>query len=229
MDRRRENVPFDPYHFEKLLQNGENYSIKETFQSIYRANHWGGKESLSGEGSNLAQTLQIQLQLPALLKALEVNTLLDLPCGDFGWMRSTDLPITTYIGADIVPELIHRNQDLYREPKRQFVLLDVTQDSLPYADLLFCRDCLIHLSFADINRALDNIKCSQITYVLTTTFTECEMNEEIVTGDWRVLNLERPPFNFPSPMRLINEQCTEGEGTFQDKSLGLWRVEDVPG
>jgi len=27
---------------------------------------------------------------------------------------------------------------------------------------------------------------------------------------------------------LINEGCTEGDNLFTDKSLGLWRLEDMP-
>ena len=228
MDKRRENVPFDPYHFEKLFREGTEYSISDTFHNIYRTNHWSGRDSISGEGSDLTQTQQIQTELPALLKTLPVSVLLDLPCGDFGWMRFLNFPITSYIGADIVPELISQNQKKYGQLNRQFIVLDITQDSLPSADLLFCRDCFVHLSFCDIRLALTNIKSSKLTYLLTTTFTKCEINEEITTGDWRVLNLERPPFNFPPPIHLINEQCSEGEGEFQDKNLGLWLVETIP-
>ena len=86
----------------------------------------------------------------------------------------------------------------------------------------------MHLSFVDIIRALSNIKRSGITYLLTTTFPDCDRNEDTVTGDWRVLNLERPPFSFPAPLQLVNEKCTEGGGAFRDKSLGLWLVQALP-
>lgn len=82
----------------------------------------------------------------------------------------------------------------------------------------------MHLSFADIQRALDNLMRSAIPYLLTTTFPECQANEDIVTGDWRPLNLERPPFGFSPPLELLNEGCTEAGGLFADKSLGLWRI-----
>ena len=42
---------------------------------------------------------------------------------------------------------------------------------------------------------------SGIPYLLTTTFPGAAANEEIVTGDWRVLNLEAPPFGLPPPSR----------------------------
>lgn len=48
-----------------------------------------------------------------------------------------------------------------------------------------------------------------------------------MTGDWRPLNLERPPFNFPPPAELLAEGCTEAEGRFLDKSLGLWAIKDL--
>jgi hypothetical protein len=72
---------------------------------------------------------------------------------------------------------------------------------------------------------------SGIPYLLTTTFPRGEANEDIVTGDWRVLDLERAPFHLPAPLRILNEGCTEGSGVFADKSLGLWRTEalrDLP-
>ena len=82
--------------------------------------------------------------------------------------------------------------------------------------------------YSDISSAIKNIKQSKITYLLTTTFPNCELNEDITTGDWRLLNLEKQPFNFPPPLRLINEQCSEGGGLYKDKSLGLWKVQDIP-
>ena len=104
-------------------------------------------------------------------------------------------------------------------------MLDLTRDALPPADLLLCRDCLVHLSYADIRRALANVARSGIPYVLTTTFPGAKANEDIVTGDWRVINLEAAPFGFPPPLHLLNEGCTEAGGLFADKSLGLWRTE----
>lgn len=224
MENRREHVPFDPYHFERQSRGGARRSIAETFQYIYQANHWSGGESVSGEGASVEQTRQLQTELPALLRELRVDVLLDLPCGDFGWMKDIDLPVSRYIGADIVPELIRLNQQQYAGPARRFEVIDMTRDALPAADLLLCRDCWVHLSFADIHRALANLKQSSIRYLLTTTFVAGQKNEDITTGDWRVLNLELPPFNFPPPLQLIDERCTEGNGNFQDKRLALWSV-----
>ena len=85
----------------------------------------------------------------------------------------------------------------------------------------------MHLSYEDIRRALGNVLQGDIPYILTTTFPGAEPNEDIVTGDWRTLDLERAPFQLPPPMRILNEGCTEGGGAFADKSLGLWRSEEL--
>ncbi len=227
MNKRRDDVPFDPYYFEKKVQEGRAYSALDTFRQIYDSNYWGGSESPSGEGASADQTQQLRLKLPALLEQLKVEVFMDLPCGDFSWMKALELPVLFYIGADIIPELIAHHQEQYGNTNRQFLPLDITRDPLPYADLLLCRDCFVHLCFADIQRAMMNIKRSRILYLLTTTFPECEENEDITTGDWRLLNLERPPFNLPPPIQLINEGCSESNGKYSDKSLGLWLIEDI--
>jgi len=103
-----------------------------------------------------------------------------------------------------------------------------TRDSLPSADVILCRDCLVHFAFADIWRALRNFRASGARYLLTTTFLEHEQNEDIEDGDWRMLNLRRPPFDFAAPFDVLIEGCVEGDGAYADKALGLWRIADLP-
>lgn len=228
MGSRRDHVPFDSYYFEKRARQHGELTIEDTFRHIHRKNLWGGSESVSGEGASREQVQTLETALPALLEQLDVNVLLDVPCGDFSWMQHVEMPVTTYIGADLVPDLITENRQRFGGAHRRFVTLDLTADLLPGADLLLCRDALVHLSFEDAFRVIENVRQSAIPFLLTTTFPECEDNEDITTGDWRLLNLERPPFNFPPPSGLINEGCTESGGAYRDKSLGLWRVEDLP-
>jgi hypothetical protein len=153
--------------------------------------------------------------------------MLDIPCGDFHWMNKVDLTNIEYTGADIVKELIERNIKEYGRDGVHFQHLNLIKDKLPRVDLVFCRDCLVHLSFADIFLALDNVCTCDADYILTTTFTDRKDNYDIVTGHWRVLNLERAPFMLPEPLTIINEGCMEGGGGFQDKALGLWRIADI--
>jgi SAM-dependent methyltransferase len=197
------------------------------FAAIFHAGAWGGKDSVSGPGSEPDQTGVLLRELPALFRELQVSTVLDLPCGDFHWMRDVDLSGVAYTGGDIVEEIIQRNWERYRRDNVVFQRLDLLGDDLPPADLVICRDCLVHFSFVDTFRALQNICRSNSTYLLTTTFPARQRNTDILTGHWRPLNLAASPFRLPAPLLIINEGCTEVNGEYADKSLGLWRVDDL--
>lgn len=198
------------------------------FRHIFRSNFWGDKDSVSGTGSNLAQTEFVSTELPLLLARHGVRTMLDAPCGDLFWMQHVALGVEHYVGVDIVPELIARNCAQFENAERSFVLCDLVDGDLPRADLIFSRDFLVHLSFDEARRAIANFRRSGATWLLTTTFSDDRENPNIEAGEWRPLSLHRPPFNFPVPVELLNERCTEGGGAFTDKSLGLWRLAELP-
>jgi hypothetical protein len=201
--------------------------MRQIFEKIYDLHHWYNAESKSGPGASLRQTKTVRTILPALFKELNIKTILDIPCGDFNWMKDVDLTTYGYCGADIVNSVVKDNDTVYTQKGRQFIWADITTSALPKADLIFCRDCLVHFSFNDIEKAIRNLKKSGSKYLLTTTFPT-RSNEDIITGSWRPINLESAPFLFPAPIRLFNENCTEGHGMFTDKSLGLWDIERLP-
>lgn len=202
-------------------------SIESTFSNIYLSNYWGSHESVSGEGSNLSQTYIIREKLPILLEKYRINTLLDIPCGDFNWLSQIDLNCFQYIGGDIVYEIIKKNNFFFSGNKRTFKIIDITKDKLPSSDLLLCRDILVHFSYQDIFKTLQNIKKSEIQYLLTTNFYARNFNRNILTGGWRPINLTKPPFNFPKPLEIIIECCTEKNNDYYDKSLALWKINDL--
>ena len=204
-------------------------SLAARFERIVRTNLWGAATSVSGLGSEVAATAAIRDALPGLLRRLQVRSLLDAPCGDATWILDCVQGLD-YIGVDIVPRLIAANSDraARSEIAARFVLADVTSDTLPSADAILCRDCLVHLSFENIRRAVGRFRASGAKWLLTTTFPEWDVNSDCEDGDWRALNLQRPPFDWPPPLELINERCDEGDGGWRDKSLGLWRLADLP-
>ena len=202
-------------------------SLSDRFSQIYSRNIFGGKESLSGEGSSLEQTAEIRRELPKLVSELGVRSILDAPCGDWNWLKSAPFEVEQYIGVDIVKELIEKNQHLFGNNSTSFTCLNLAEDLLPRADLIFCRDCLVHLSYNDIHKVLTNFKNSGSKYLLTTTFANRDQNSDLGDDIWRTLNLELPPFNFPKPLKLINEKCSEYNNKFPDKALGLWLLESL--
>lgn len=199
----------------------------EIFSSYVRRNKWGDKNSVSGKGSNLESTARLRELLPPLLRELGARTMLDVPCGDFFWMAHVDLSGVSYLGGDIVPELIERNRIRHRRDNVAFEVIDLIKGPVPKADVVFVRDCLVHLSTAHVKAALRNIRASGSTYLLTTTFPETATNAEILTGQWRALDLTKAPFNLPEPLRLYAEGQEEEKGQAADKMLGLWRISDL--
>lgn len=197
------------------------------FSAIYRDNGFVGTESLSGAGSTWFQTRVIRQKLPELFSELGVKSLVDIPCGDFHWMRDVDLADIHYTGADVVEEMVRKNQQLFGGPLRAFECVNLITGPLPAADLVFCRDCLVHLPFEDALAAIETIRQSKCQWLLTTTFTRDNPNADLDAAGWRALNLTLPPFNLPKPTLLISEKCTEAGGMAGDKSLGLWRIADL--
>jgi SAM-dependent methyltransferase len=201
--------------------------LKDKFAEVYERNIFGGADSRSGAGSDLLQTEIIRREIPRILRENGIASMLDAPCGDWFWMREVDLGIERYVGADIVDALIERNKFQFGGNGVDFICLDLSKDQLPEVDLIFSRDCLVHLSYRDAARMLNNFKASGARYLLTTTFPDRSSNIDLGDGFWRPLNMELPPFNFPPPIELINEGCTEGHNQFTDKSIGLWRLKDI--
>ncbi len=195
---------------------------REVFAQIYRGNIWGYQETASGSGSTLQYTEKLRQDLPDLLADLGIRTLLDVPCGDFHWMSHVELPVERYIGCDIVPELIETARSRYGRPDREFHTIDLCNDPLPDADLLLCRDCLIHLSEEMNFLALANILGSNVRYLLTTTYPDGK-NRAIRNGNWFPVNLCAPPYNFPPPIRVIDDWLPP----FPRRQLALWEVESL--
>lgn len=194
---------------------------REVFTRFYKTNRWKSENSRSGPGSELEQTIVIRDVLPRVIEELDIRSLLDIPCGDYHWMQHVQLNVN-YIGADIVEEAVAANAERYSREMVSFRRLDLVVDELPEVDMVFCRDCLVHLSNEDALNAFENIVKSKSKYLLVTTFPDTQENLDIPTGRWRRLNMQKPPFNLGEPIALVNEQCpVSGRG---DKSMGLWQI-----
>lgn len=201
---------------------------QSVFTRIYATNGWGSAESVSGCGSTLRETRVIRQILPSLIERYGIQTLLDIPCGDCNWISSIDFGARTYIGGDIVADLVQRNRAAFGGSERRFMHLDIVRDPLPPSELVLCRDCMIHLSNANVLAALRNVRRSGAKYLLATTYRARPTNPDIVTGDWRGLNLQAPPFALPAPLELISEEWDWADGYHADKCIGLWEARVLP-
>ena len=183
--------------FEKNLFKTK--SVEERFNKIYSTNYWLDNESRSGTGSSLRSTENIRFHLLKILEKFNIKKLFDAPCGDFNWMSQVLKSVEIdYLGSDIVKDLIVSNKK-YENDKIKFSKLDILVDKLPTSDLMICRDCLFHFSYKDIFLFLNNFLSSDIKYILLTSHLNTEHkfeNKDIVTGDFRKIDLFSKPFNF---------------------------------
>jgi len=206
----------------QFFLQGVNAS-EEVFSDIYETGYWFSGESYSGDGSDLRETEVIRRELPQLLREYEIKVMIDAACGDLNWIKTIDLPIEKYIGVDIVEKLIKNNTVLYGNNNREFLRIDISQDILPYSDIILCRDCLTHYPLKKAKDIILRFKESGAKYLLVSTYPKTIKNNDLgVTGyHSRPLNMEREPFDFPVPLKLIDEHSKH------KKYLGLWLLKDI--
>ncbi|MDR2592251.1 MAG: methyltransferase domain-containing protein [Chitinispirillales bacterium] len=214
----------------KLFFKKNNFAYKDddtknVFSKIYTDNFWLSKESRSGGGSLISTTKTIREKLPVIWEQYGVKTFLDVPCGDYNWMKEVEKKNITYIGGDIVDKLVEQNNEKYSSGNVSFKVIDITKDEIPTVDMILCKDCLQHLSYEKIFKALRNFKNSKSKYLLTTSYSGTIYNWDILDGDCRPLNLRKKPFCLPEPIMKIREK-SRGVQVDSDKDLYLYRIDD---
>jgi len=101
-----------------------------------------------------------------------------------------------YTGVDVVQSVIHKNRLAFATPSVRFIHADFLSKDLPTADLLICKDVLQHLPNDKITHFIKQF--GKYKYCLITngvdTQTQSSTNSDIHLGDYRPLDLTRPPF-----------------------------------
>ena len=111
--------------------------------------------------------------LQDIIRKYEIQTMLDIPCGDANWVFPIFEFLEKYVGADIVEKASKLNSEKYSKVNNvQFVCKDITTDSLEKFDLVMTRDLLMHLSNENVSLALANLKASGSKYLLVS----CDRN-----------------------------------------------------
>lgn len=173
-------------------------SRAERFTAIHDQKIWRSKESISGSGSELHRTVNLRKELPSLINKYKIKSIVDAPCGDFNWMQDVIEKVDVqYVGLDIVNSLAEKNNEKFGNHSISFGVADICDDTLPDCDLLIVRDCIIHLSYSDIDAFFKNIQKVKFKYLLISSYTGSSSleNVDINTSETRVLNLFNPPFN----------------------------------
>ncbi len=189
-------------------------------------------ESYCGEGSYIANTVEIRRFLAQVLVHHSIRSMIDIPCGDLNWLSLVDLTGVEYTGYDIDEGFIRDNREQY--PEYRFELVDArTHTSWPRVDLILCRDFFIHLPEKDNLRILDAFRRSGSTWLMSTSFDYLTENQDLSdqqkTVEYsrhhrmsRYVNLEIAPYNLGVPFEAIREN----HHVCKDRIVGLWRLND---
>jgi SAM-dependent methyltransferase len=195
-------------------------SMKPVFEDIIRNHRWS--DVVCGTGSTIEHTQPLREQLVPFLKKHNINSMADIPCGDFSWMSQVEFPKDFYyIGGDIVGFMIEQARQKY--PGVELLEFDLSQDTIHKVDLIFCRDCLFHFSLADLNQTLDNISRSSVKYVMFTSYYD-GVNHDITTGAFREIDFLKAPFEFPEPIDFIHEDIPSET---RKRRLCLWSIDTI--
>ena len=196
--------------------------LETVFDHIITAGRWGGGESRSGPGSTLNYTWNLRHELEGFVPAFGISTLFDAPCGDFHWMKEVSFPDGfQYIGGEIVASLVRFNNQAHANDSRRFIEFDIAEDEFPACDLWFCRDCMFHLPFDLIYRALRGFCNSDAKLLMMTNHlnTSGFANVDIPTGEFRLLDFFSEPFNLP---REVLYRIADYVYPFPQREMCVW-------
>lgn len=162
-------IPFsvvERYHrFKRHKREEKNRTkgLEEVFTEIYEKKMWGNSKEkfCSGSGSTDKEIVSAYVSMVTKKASSEGFlglTFVDLGCGDFRVGEQLISLSSTYIGVDVVKQLIIRNKHRYGNQKVRFMHLDIVDDDLPDGDVCFVRQVLQHLSNQQIKVILPKLK-----------------------------------------------------------------------
>lgn len=200
-------------------------STEEIFSEIYAENKWGGEEgkmySGSGTGDKAIGAAYIDC-LTRLASELGFSSLraVDLGCGDMRIGGKISHLFASYLGVDIVKDLIAGHQKQLASDTVDFACLNIIDEELPEGDVCLLRQVLQHLSNEQIQKILS--KLGKYSYVFITEHVptpnpglrknlDKPHGSDVRIYDNSGVYLGEPPFNIPeSKLETVLE--IEGHG-----------------
>lgn len=215
--RTKNNVQILGKRLSQLFKNDSEIAEERarTFRNVYRTNSWGhdGSEFYSGVGSRgeMADSYVKEI-VPFLTQMKQENggklAVVDIGCGDFHVGRNlvNSVPGITYVGCDIVDDLINAHTKKFSRSTVSFTRLDIVCEEPPQGDVYLIRQVLQHLSNDEIGRALSNLRGKIIIVTESHPVVRTgSPNPDKVTGKdvrfhwWTGIGgsveLSQPPFN----------------------------------
>jgi SAM-dependent methyltransferase len=166
--------------------------------NVFDANYRRG--SGSGLGSLVSSTVTYRYIIESFIRLNDVHSVLDLGCGD--WQFSKFIPWDnydiSYLGLDLSRVIIEKNTETFGSERHQFKVIREPSEifSLGRFDLVICKDVLIHVPNSVVNEYLDVfVAVARHALITVDAFPSDRINEDINTGDYRAMDLRKPPFS----------------------------------
>ena len=154
----------------------------------------------SRHGSLPRVTRGYRTYVERFIRENRIKTVVDFGCGDWQFSRLIDWSGADYLGLDIHPDLIQRNQSKYARKGVRFELSPEEFASVPSGELLLVKDVLQHFSTALIDEFMAHV-VPRFRFALITNCAKpaAALNREIEIGGWRPLDLRAQPFLLDVP------------------------------
>jgi SAM-dependent methyltransferase len=194
---------------------GVNYNQTDeataVFDDIAKNNKWGHKESISGDGSSLDNTVGLRACIANWFINFDIADFVDVPCGDGNWQGlipgiSRDLNVSwhktlrwvKYRGFDISPTAVERaRKKNEKNSNMTFEVLDLSARVPPKADAVMVRDAIQHVPLAMGKAMLLNVKASGSRYLIVSSYDNSHGNADVALGSYYTNNVYEPPFSMP--------------------------------
>ena len=205
-----DEVLYGTYCMSELFRNAldiEERISKNIFSrfNIIPTKHYD--HARSGLGSESHNNKEFGDWLVNFIYNTNSKSILEVSSGHWrsGWQKDIIWPPIDYYGIDILPEVVKDNILFANNHNSGFKTMiykegDMTTDNLPQSDILFTKDTLIHLNNKQIHNFLKyNVfvlpyKYKYIIFVHDISEDPLKTNKDIVTGDFRPLDLSLHPF-----------------------------------
>ena len=154
-----------------------------------------------GPGSDEKNRKEFIKHFPEILERYDIKSVNDAGCGD-QWIKPL---CPEYRGFDIVE-------------RDAAIILDITSDVMPKADLIVCRDVLFHLTSNLVIKAINKFVESGSRYLLATSCYDANKKRPIRFESNIAINsrLDLVP--------IMGEPLSKIEEPFDRRFLGLWKL-----
>ncbi|MEK7664832.1 MAG: class I SAM-dependent methyltransferase [Patescibacteria group bacterium] len=137
----------------------------------------------------------------------DINTVVDIGCGDWQIGRHLNLGNKKYIGCDVSDYILKKTKAKFASANREFLHIDAVNDELPKGDLVILKEVLQHLCNRDACRILSKISVFPHVIIQSSIYDNYD-RQKFLPSSTDIRNGEFRPFNitqFDNRYKLVKK------------------------